>query len=72
MEQLLRNRIVVGIRDVALSERLQLDADLTLDKVKREMRQKEAVKQYSRQVQEGSKREPIVVEEVNSRKTHKG
>jgi hypothetical protein len=31
-DQLVRDRIVVGIRDVKLSERLQLDPDLTLEK----------------------------------------
>ena len=39
-EEPLRDHIVVGIRDTALSERLQLDPDLTLDKVKREVRQR--------------------------------
>ena len=42
-EEMLRDRIVVGIRDVALSERLQMDADLTLEKAKKQVRQKEAV-----------------------------
>lgn len=73
-EQLLRDRIVVGIRDTALSERLQLDPDLTLDKVKREVRQKEAVKQHSRQLQEGIRGDPIILQEVKevSGKTHTG
>ena len=31
-DELIRDRLVVGIRDRRLSERLQLDADLTLDK----------------------------------------
>ena len=31
-DKLIRDRIVVGIRDKALSERLQLEADLTLEK----------------------------------------
>ena len=34
-EELIRDRIVVGIRDKALSEKLQLEADLTLDKAER-------------------------------------
>ena len=32
-QEMLRDRIVVGIRDQALSERLQCDAELTLEKV---------------------------------------
>ena len=39
-EELIRDRLVVGIRDAALSERLQLDGDLTLEKVKKAIRQK--------------------------------
>jgi len=38
-------RLVVGIRDHALSERLQMEAELTLDKVKRLIHQCEAVKE---------------------------
>ena len=33
-DKVLRDRIVVGIRDQALSERLQSEAELTLEKVK--------------------------------------
>ena len=39
-DELIRDRIVVGIRDKALSEKLQLEAKLTLERA----RQKEAVK----------------------------
>ena len=38
-EQLIRDRLVVGIRDRALSERLQMEADLTLEKAKRLVKQ---------------------------------
>ena len=43
-DQLIRDRLVVGIRDGALSERLQLESDLTLDKAKILIRQREAVR----------------------------
>ena len=43
-DQLIRDRLVVGIRDCASSERLQLEADLTLDKAKKLIRQREAVR----------------------------
>ena len=33
-EEMIRDRIVVGIRDQALSERLQVDPALTLEKAK--------------------------------------
>ena len=41
-EEMLRDRIVVGIRDQALSQRLQCDTSLTLEKAKKKVRQSEA------------------------------
>ena len=43
-EELIRDRMVVGLRDAALSEKLQMDPDLTLEKAVTIARQKEAVK----------------------------
>ena len=43
-DQLIRDRLVVGIRDGALSEHLQLESDLILDKAKTLIRQREAVR----------------------------
>ena len=40
---MIRDCLVVGIRDTALSERLQLDCNLTLEKATKAIRQKEAV-----------------------------
>ena len=37
-EEMIRDRLVVGIRDMALSEKLQLDAELTLEKAKKATR----------------------------------
>ena len=42
-EEMIRDRIVVGIRDSSLSERMQIDEDLTLEKAKKMVRQREAV-----------------------------
>ena len=42
---------MVGMRDIRLSERLQMDPKLTLDKVKRELRQREAVQQHQQELQ---------------------
>ena len=42
-DKMIRNRIVVGIRDTILSERLQLDSELTLEKAKKFVWQREAV-----------------------------
>ena len=50
---MIRDRIVVGIREEeALSKRLQLDPDLTLEKAKKIVRQQEAV-QEQQQVLKG-------------------
>ena len=42
-DEMIRDRLLVGIRDTALSQQLQLDAELTLKKTKKRIRQKEAV-----------------------------
>ena len=66
-DDLLRDRIVVGIADQALSERMQLNPDLTLEKAKTQIRQKEAV-QSQRQQLHGSKGNPIDVGAIGSRR----
>ena len=43
--ELIRDRIVVGIRNRALSEQLQLDAELTLETAKKGVRQREAIQE---------------------------
>ena len=42
-DEMIRDRLVVGILDTSLSERLQMNADLTLEKAKQIVRQREAV-----------------------------
>ena len=42
-EEMIRDRLVAGIRDKALSEKLQTDLKLTLDTAKKTICQKEAV-----------------------------
>ena len=44
-DQMLRDRIVVGIQDQALSQRMQMDPELTLEKAKTFTRQKEAIRE---------------------------
>ena len=60
-EEMVRNRIVDGIRDSALSEKLQLDSELTLEKTKKLVRQKEAVHEHQ-QFLTGKSSEGAVVE----------
>ena len=51
-DEMIRDRLVVGIRDATLSEKLELDGDLTLETAKKAIRQKEAVKDHRKQLQE--------------------
>ncbi len=46
-EEMIRDRLVVGIQDQSLSERLQMEPDLTLEKAKKLVRQRETVKQQA-------------------------
>jgi len=43
-DELIHNHLVVGIRDSTLSEGLQLEPELTLDKAKQFIRQRESVR----------------------------
>ncbi len=47
-DELHRDRLVVGLRDRTLSERMQLDRDLTLEKAINKARQSEVIKKNSR------------------------
>lgn len=70
-EELLRDRIVVGIRDQALSERLQCDSELTLTKVKQVTRQREAVKEQHNHLKgDGSPTNPIIIDQVRGGQSH--
>ena len=44
-DQLVCDRLVVGLHDLALSQRLQMDPDLTLEKMKMLSRRREAVRE---------------------------
>ena len=50
-KEMLRDRIVVGIWDSAVSQKLQMNAKLTLEEAKKEIRQREAVREQSKQLQ---------------------
>lgn len=46
-EEMLRDCLVVGIRDINLSEWLQMEAGLTLEKAMKMVRQKEAIYEHN-------------------------
>ena len=64
---MLRDRIVVQIRDSSLSERLQMDANLTLDKAKSCVPKGSRHKQTMSLQGDGSKQNPVVVDELKGR-----
>jgi len=74
MEQEIRDRLVVGIRDVQLSKKLQLDPTLDLDKAKKLIRQTEAVQEQTKKLagaSPGDSREnPVVVDAMSGRGSH--
>ena len=49
-DEMIRDRLVVGIRDAVLSQLLQLDADLTLETAKKKIRQREAVGEQNKEL----------------------
>ncbi|UYV68297.1 K02A2.6-like [Cordylochernes scorpioides] len=67
-EQLICDRIVVGVRDKALSERMQLDSELTLEKAVKMVRQQEAVRQQQVDLQRPSTSQKVNQVRFNSRK----
>ena len=69
-DEMIRDRLVVGILDSALSQRLQLDATLTLEKAKKLVRQREAVGEQNQLLRETepSTRPSTSVDELQPRR----
>ena len=68
-DEMIRDRLVVGLRDSKLSERLQLDADLTLEKAITITRQSETVHNQQSQMRHDTiKERSIPVNLVNTKK----
>ena len=68
-DEMIRDRLVVGLRSAKLSEKLQLDAELTLEKAVTQVRQAEAIKlQQSVLRGEGAVKPDIPVGFVNKGK----
>ena len=58
------DRLVVGIRDRKLSERLQLDDNLTLDEAVRQVHQSETVHQQQSLLREEETRQLVLINAV--------
>lgn len=68
-DEMIRDRLVVGLRSAKLSEKLQLDAELTLEKAVTKVRQTEAIKLQQSVVRgEGAAKQDIHVGSVNTGK----
>lgn len=78
--EMIKDRLVVGIRDTALSEKLQMDPGLTLEKGQRLIRQWEAVHEQQDTLKDPKKNSSLTSEHsldyvknsVNARGSHKG
>jgi hypothetical protein len=57
-DEMIRNHLVVGIYDTILSEQLQMDTDLTLEKAKKSIHQREAVHEQQEILKSRVKQEP--------------
>ena len=66
--QMIRDRLVVGIRDTVLSEHLQMDATLTLDKAMQMVHQREAVQQQQQVFLNQTTKPQLSVDHVKGRK----
>ena len=62
-DELIRDRIVVGLRDKALSEKLQLESSLTLEKAINQARQKELIRQQQEIIR--PQESPVNVDRIN-------
>ena len=63
---MLRDRIVVRIKDGGLSKKLQMDPDLTLERAKKVVRQSKAIEDNQRQLQgDRSLPEPLQINSVS-------
>ena len=63
--QMIRDRLVVGIQNFKLSENLQMDPNLTLEKAKKLIRQSEAVHEHQAILQQAGN---SVVEQIHHKK----
>ena len=60
-EEMIRDRLVIGVRDPTLSDKLQMDPTLTLEKAKTAVLQKEASKEHRKQLKgSGTKEDPLL------------
>ena len=67
--EMIRDRLVVGISDKALSEHLCANADLTLEKAKMMIRQREAIHEQRDMLYSSSTKHTTTLDQVKSKNT---
>ena len=63
-EEMIRDRLVVGIRDTALSAKMQMDSTLMLETAKKSIHQREAVHEQQQALKGASERAPSNLETI--------
>ena len=71
VDKVLFDRLVVGIRNKALSDKQQVKANLTIESTKKSIRQGEAVREQRRELARDSRQGHSVMEDMTRRSTHK-
>ena len=71
-DEMIRDRLVVGILDTSLSERLQMDADLALEKATQIVRQREAVQKQQTILHRGEQPSETMVSYLKGDKRSSG
>ena len=71
-DEMLRDRLVWGIRDSTTSQKLQMDPGLTSEKAVKTVQQNAAVKEQPCQLKQGSKGNPITIKEVRTGRPQTG
>jgi len=66
--KMIQDRIVIRLHDSALSEKLQLEADLTLEKAVATARQRESIKKQQRVVR--AEENPLNIDVIHSKQSH--
>ena len=63
-DELIRDRLVVGILDKKTSQQLQMDSELTVEKAKKTIRQKEAVQEQGKELESEKRKTESSLEEL--------
>ncbi|UYV73458.1 hypothetical protein LAZ67_10003417 [Cordylochernes scorpioides] len=69
-EEMIRDRLVVGVKNFNLSEKLQLESELTLEKAIQIVRQSESVKNQQKEIRQDTEDRNVDVIEVGKANPH--